>query len=191
MHTPKAWIGVVSQAHVRRGVEGGFAQLCHGKRGPLARMRRGDWLAYYSPATQLTGGSPLKAFTALGQLVDDDTFEFDMGGGFVPWRRRVEFLAATRVAPLELLRPVLSFTRGGANWGLLARRGHFEATLDDVGAIAGALGVSAFPPVAQMLGQRNAPHPDDAAAGRDARSAPAVSPLRALHAPERADGHSP
>jgi hypothetical protein len=190
MHTPQAWIGVVSQAHVMRGVEGGFAQLCHGKRGPLARMRRGDWLAYYSPTTQLGAGTPLKAFTALGQLLDDDPFEFDMGGGFVPWRRRVSFVPATRVAPLELLRPVLSFTRGGASWGLLARRGHFEATLDDVRAIASGLGVSPFPLVAQVLGQRHAPAPDDAAAGRDARDAPAVSSLRALHAAERADGHS-
>lgn len=33
----KAWIAVVSRAHVMRGVEGGFAQLCHGKRSPLAR----------------------------------------------------------------------------------------------------------------------------------------------------------
>ena len=43
------WLGVVSRAHVERGVAGGFAQLCHGRAAPLARMQTGDWLIYYSP----------------------------------------------------------------------------------------------------------------------------------------------
>jgi hypothetical protein len=29
------WIGVVSKEHVMRGVQRGFAQVCHGKEGPL------------------------------------------------------------------------------------------------------------------------------------------------------------
>ena len=37
--SPRAWVGVVSRAHVLRGVEGGFAQLCHGKHAPLSRDR--------------------------------------------------------------------------------------------------------------------------------------------------------
>ena len=36
--TTKYWIGTVSREHVRIGVEGGFCQVCHGKKGPLARM---------------------------------------------------------------------------------------------------------------------------------------------------------
>jgi hypothetical protein len=66
-----AWLGVVSRAHVQRGVAGDFAQLCHGKALPLRRMRRGDWLVYYSPSIE-GGGAPLRAFTALGQLSDGD-----------------------------------------------------------------------------------------------------------------------
>ena len=38
------WIGVVSQAHVKIGVEGGFIQLNHGKKAPLQRFRAGDGL---------------------------------------------------------------------------------------------------------------------------------------------------
>lgn len=34
----KFWIGVVSENHVKRGVEGEFCQVCHGKGGPLKRM---------------------------------------------------------------------------------------------------------------------------------------------------------
>ena len=73
-----AWLGVVSRAHVQRGVGDGFAQLCHGKAFPLRRMRRGDWLVYYSPGIEM-GGTPLRAFTALGQLEDEEVFPCDMG----------------------------------------------------------------------------------------------------------------
>jgi hypothetical protein len=51
-----------------RGVEGGFAQLCHGKRLPLEKMSVGDWLVYYSPRTEMRGGEPLREFTALGRV---------------------------------------------------------------------------------------------------------------------------
>jgi hypothetical protein len=32
------WVGVVSKEHVDIGVAGGFAQVNHGKAGPLERM---------------------------------------------------------------------------------------------------------------------------------------------------------
>ena len=71
---PRYWIGVVSRAHVRRGVEDGFAQLGHGKDAPLRRLSRGDWLIYYSPRTAHPDGEPLQAFTAIGRVEDDDVF---------------------------------------------------------------------------------------------------------------------
>ena len=99
----RAWVGVVSRAHVLRGVEGGFAQLCHGKRLPLERMSVGAWLVYYSPKTDLHGGEPLRAFTALGRVHGERTVLFDMGGGFVPYRREVRFARAAREVPLARL----------------------------------------------------------------------------------------
>lgn len=33
-HSPRFWVGVVSESHVVRGVEGGFCQVCHGKSAP-------------------------------------------------------------------------------------------------------------------------------------------------------------
>ena len=41
---PRYWVGVVSKNHVLRGVEGNFCQVCHGKGGPLNRMKKGDYL---------------------------------------------------------------------------------------------------------------------------------------------------
>lgn len=137
---PRAWIGVVSRSHVWRAVEGGFAQVCHGKQGPLLRMRPGDWLIFYSPATELHVGEPLRAFTAIGRVKEGDPYRFYMGGGFEPYRRDISYFKAKEV-PLAGLSAVLHFTQRGSNWGMLARRGHFEIDLHDRDLIARAMGV--------------------------------------------------
>jgi EVE domain len=137
---PRAWVGVVSRAHVRRGVAGGFAQLSHGKRDPLARMNVGDWLVYYSPRTDFPDGAPLRAFTALGQIVGEEVYAFDMGGGFVPYRRDVAYLKGLREAPIRDVGSELAFVTRQANWGMLARRGHFEIDVADLYRIATAMG---------------------------------------------------
>ena len=138
---PRAWVGVVSRGHVLRGVEGGFAQLCHGKRLSLERMNVGDWLVFYSPRTDLHGGEPLRAFTALGRVQGRHAEPFDMGGGFVPYRREVRFERAAREVLLARLTERLGFIRDNPHWGMLARRGHFEISLEDLRLIATAMGV--------------------------------------------------
>jgi hypothetical protein len=135
----RAWLGVVSREHVRRGVAGGFAQVCHGKAAPLKRMRRGDTLIYYSPS-EVMNGAPLKAFTAIGEVSDDTVFEFDMGDGFVPYRRRVHYHSAAEV-PLETVRDELNLCQP-ANWGIALRRGLLSLTDQDLHTIAREMGVS-------------------------------------------------
>ncbi|HET9952944.1 MAG TPA: EVE domain-containing protein [Polyangiaceae bacterium] len=135
----RAWVGVVSRAHVQRGVAGGFAQVCHGKRAPLARMGSGDWFVYYSPTTEFKGGLPLRAFTAIGRIRTDVTYAFDMGEGFVPYRRDIAYEGVLREVPVQELSRELRFIRENPNWGMLARRGLFEIPLEDMRAIALAL----------------------------------------------------
>ena len=137
-----AWLGVVSQAHVQRGVAGGFAQLCHGRQQPLRRMRRGDWLVYYSPSVEM-GGSALRAFTAIGRVEDDEVFPFDMGGGFVPFRRRLKYARAREVALDTLKHELALCARPG--WGMLLRRGHVPLETGDLATIATAMGVEPGP----------------------------------------------
>lgn len=139
----RAYVGVVSQAHVLRGVAGGFAQLCHGKRGPLARMRAFDLLFYYSPTTERGGGERLQAFTAVGQVVGQEVYPFDMGGGFQPFRRDVRYLEADVVA-LAAVRAQLAFARD-ATWGMKARRGHFEIAAADARVLLRAMRARARP----------------------------------------------
>ena len=135
----KFWIGVVSRAHVLIGVEGGFAQVNHGKKAPLQRMRAGDGLAYYSPRTDYPDGEPLQMFTAIGVVRTGDVYQADMGGGFEPFRVDVDWLpcAETPIRPLIAQR---SFIRDPAHWGAAFRFGHLEASEADFRLIAGAMG---------------------------------------------------
>jgi hypothetical protein len=134
----KAWLGVVSRAHVRHGIAGGFAQLCHGKAQPLRRMRGGDWLVYYSPTLEM-GGAPLRAFTAIGRVDESEMYTHDMGGGFVPFRRNVVYADAREVA-LDSIKDRLILC-AKANWGMALRRGHLPLAAMDFAVIAGAMDV--------------------------------------------------
>ncbi len=122
------WLGVVSRQHVRRGVELGIAQVGHGKRSPLERMEPGDGLVYYSPRDQLRAGTPVKAFTALGRIVDAEVWQADEGS-FRPWRRRVDYLEG-REAPIGPLLGVLDLT-SSPHWGHALRRGLLDLTEHD------------------------------------------------------------
>jgi EVE domain len=140
--TSRYWIGVASKDHVRRGVEGGFCQLGHGKKTALERMKPGDWIVYYSPRTMLKGGETIQAFTALGQIADGDVQVGDMGANFKPYRRDVRFLEVTD-APIRPMLEHLSFILDPKRWGYPFQRGHLEMTRADFDVIAKSLGLDA------------------------------------------------
>lgn len=74
-----AWLGVVSAEHVRRAVDLGIAQIGHGKRSGLARMKAGDVLVYYSPVESIGDRDPLREFTALGVIEEGEIWQADEG----------------------------------------------------------------------------------------------------------------
>lgn len=86
------WIGVASRDHVIKGVQGEFAQLCHGKKTPLKKMNTGDLLIYYSSKKSLKENKPYQKFTAIGRVVGDNVYQVDMGNGFMPFRRNIDFI---------------------------------------------------------------------------------------------------
>ncbi|WP_127549913.1 EVE domain-containing protein [Paenibacillus amylolyticus] len=132
------WIGVVSASHVNVAVEGGFAQLCHGKSALLRQMSAGDWLIYYSPRTDKSTGKPLQAFTAIGHIIDDRIYQYQMSESFVPFRRDLRYLPCRDVKIATLL-DQLSFTRENRNWGFPFRKGHFEIGAEDFMMIASSM----------------------------------------------------
>lgn len=134
------WINTVSRSHVRAGVEGGFTQADHGKNTQLKRLEEGDLIVFYSPRTELRGGEPLQAFTAIGRIADEEPYQVEMKPDFHPWRRRVEFLK-NEEAPIRPLIQELSFIKNKQHWGYPFRRGLFEVERADFERIAEAMDV--------------------------------------------------
>ena len=98
------WLGVASKDHVALGVADGFCQLCHGKKAPLQRMRRGDYILYYSPKQEFRSRRPYQAITACGVVTEDVVYQYEMFPGFVPYRRDIEWQEPIREVPLDILR---------------------------------------------------------------------------------------
>jgi len=117
-----AWIAVACAEHVRRGRQGGFMQVCHGKAAPLRRIQPGDAVAYYSPTIALGGKAPCRSFTAAGTVTEREPYVVDMGAGFRPWRRDVRWFD-THDTPIAPLLDRLAFTAGKKNWGYQFRFG--------------------------------------------------------------------
>lgn len=133
-----AWIAVASAEHVRRGRAGGFMQVCHGKAAPLRRIRPGDRVVYYSPTDKFGAADGLKSFTAIGTVLPGEPYQFDMGGGFIPFRRDVSWWPAEE-APIQPLLDRLELTAGVRNWGYPFRFGLLPVSLGDFDRIAEAM----------------------------------------------------
>jgi len=133
------WIAVASAQHVRRGRKDGFMQVNHGKAAPLRRIKPGDGIIYYSPTTILGEKDGLQAFTAIGTVREGEPYQGEMGGGFTPFRRDVEWMAAAE-APIKPLLDRLDFTAGKSNWGYQLRFGLFPVSAADFALIAEAMG---------------------------------------------------
>lgn len=132
------WIAVASAEHVRRGREEGFMQVCHGKAAPLRRIRPGDHVVYYSPTAEFRKPDRLQAFTAIGIATAGMPYQVDMGGGFLPFRRDVDWRPA-REAPIRPLLDQLDFTADSRNWGYQLRFGLFAIGAHDLAVIAAAM----------------------------------------------------
>ena len=133
------WLAVASAEHVRRGRSEGFMQVSHGKAAPLKRVKPGDRVVYYSPTVKLGGKDKLQAFTAIGIVKDREPYRFDMGKGFMPYRRDVDWAKADE-APIRPLLDRLEFTTGKPNWGYQLRFGLFAISGADFCLIAQAMG---------------------------------------------------
>jgi EVE domain len=141
------WIAVASAEHARRGrdactdAQSGFMQVCHGKRAPLARVQPGDRVAYYSPTVTMGGKDKLQSFVSIGIVQSTAPYPFDMGGGFVPYRRDVQYLQATE-APIAPLLNDFEFVEDRQRWGYKFRFGLFKISDHDMRLIADAMGAS-------------------------------------------------
>lgn len=135
MQDKKYWIGVASQDHVMNAVQGGFAQLCHGKQAPLKKMSTGDWIIYYSPKVTFKEKTLYQKFTAMGKVIDDRIYLVEVGSDFKPYRRNIGFISCKETS-IQPLISQLSFIKSTKYWGYSFRFGHFEINEKDFKLIA-------------------------------------------------------
>ncbi|GAB3516517.1 EVE domain-containing protein [Emticicia fontis] len=131
----KYWIIVASKDHVKTGIAEGIAQACHGKSSPLKRMRKNDFIIYYSGKQTLGKPEPCQEFTAIGKVVDDETYQVQMSEDFCPSRRNIEFLPSADVSILPLISG-LDFIQNNKSWGYPFRFGFFEINQHDFDMIS-------------------------------------------------------
>lgn len=90
---------------------------------------------FCSPKLSFRGKKAYKKFTALARVKEGDVYQGDMGGGFMPYRRDVEFLRCEGADILPLI-PQLTFIHNKRSWGFVFRFGFFEIARDDFERIA-------------------------------------------------------
>ncbi|WP_166996639.1 EVE domain-containing protein [Paramicrobacterium fandaimingii] len=134
------WLGVVQRDHVRDAVRLGIGQLNHGSREAISTLNEADGLVYYSPRETLDG-EPLRAFTAIGRVADDDVYSADRraDASARQWRRRIDWYRPAIEAPIRPLKPHLDLTRSSRNWGMKLRPGLVELSRHDWDAIRAAM----------------------------------------------------
>jgi len=126
----KYWIVVASKDHVKNGIAEGIAQACHGKSSPLKRMKKGDFVIYYSGKQTLGKPDKCQEFTALGKVIDDEVYQFHVSEDFCPSRRNIEFLPCEDISILPLIED-LNFIQNKKSWGYPFRFGFFEINNHD------------------------------------------------------------
>ncbi len=131
----KYWIIVASKDHVKTGVAEGIAQACHGKSSPLKRMRKDDFVIYYSGKQTFGKTEMCQEFTAIGKVKDDEVYPFQMSADFCPFRRNIQFFESEDVSIRPLIND-LEFIRNKKSWGYPFRFGFFEIQKHDFDLIS-------------------------------------------------------
>ena len=131
----KYWIIVASKDHVKTGIAEGIAQACHGKSSPLRRLKKGDFVVYYSGKQALDKPDKCQEFTAFGKVADEDIYHFQVSEDFCPSRRNIEFVQCTDTSILPLIDD-LDFIKNKKSWGYPFRFGFFEINQHDFDLIS-------------------------------------------------------
>jgi EVE domain len=140
------WVAIACAEHARKGRDTcteaghGFMQVCHGKRAPIARVKPGDRVAYYAPTITMGGKDKLQSFVSIGIVQSAEPYAFDMGGGFVPFRKDVLYVKAQE-APIAPMLNEFEFIENRQRWGYKFRFGLFSISDHDMLLIARAMQV--------------------------------------------------
>lgn len=143
MKNTKYWLTIISKEHTQRGVANSFIQVCHGKQGPLKRMKKGDFLVVYSSKITMEGNEKCQAFTAIGQVEDENVYQFEMSENFKPFRRNINFIDCNEISILPLINE-LAFIPNKKSWGYPFRFGFLEISENDFQLISSKMLTNEF-----------------------------------------------
>ena len=131
----KYWIAVVSKEHVQNGIKWEIMQVCHGKKRPLLRIKKEDYIIFYSSKIKRTDKLPFQKFTAIARAIDDKIYQVKMFENFEPFRRKVEFMNCKEIEIRPLIEE-LDFIPNKKSWGYPFRYGLLEITEKDFNLIS-------------------------------------------------------
>lgn len=131
----KYYIIVASKDHVTAGKENGFAQAGHGKKVQLIKLKKNDWVIYYSSKDKNQNGKAYQKFTAIGQVTDYEPYQVSINPDFKPWRRNIDFRPSTDFEIRPLVNE-LEFISNKKKWGLHLMSGFIEIGKADFERIA-------------------------------------------------------
>ena len=131
----KYWIIVASKDHVENGIKEGIAQACHGKASPLKRMRKDDFVIFYSGKKVFGKSDKCQEFTAIGKVNDDEVYQTQMTPDFCPSRRKIDFFESKNISILPLINS-LDFIKNKKSWGYPFRFGFLEINQNDFDLIS-------------------------------------------------------
>lgn len=112
--------------------------VAHGRGVAARRLGPGDGLVYYAPREGIGEGTEIRAFVAIGRVLDAPAAERVMAEGVSGWYRRMAWLAS-RPADVYPLLDNLSFVRDRRHWGMYFRRSLFEVEARDFTLIRNAM----------------------------------------------------
>ena len=78
----------------------------------------------------MNGSDKCQAFTAIGQVIDDDVYQFQMSQDFIPFRRNIKFYDCHEISILPLINE-LDFIQNKKLWGYPFRYGFLEIKEND------------------------------------------------------------
>ncbi|MCB0855091.1 MAG: EVE domain-containing protein [Bacteroidetes bacterium] len=131
----KYWIVTISKEHVLKGQEWEIMQVCHGKKSPLKRINKGDYVIFYSSKQKMKDKEPLQNFTAIAQATDDHIYQVKQFEGFEPFRRKVSFLPCEETSIRPMIND-LEFIENKSHWGFYFRYGLVQIPEKDFHLIA-------------------------------------------------------
>ncbi|KOS05268.1 hypothetical protein AM493_03880 [Flavobacterium akiainvivens] len=132
---PKYWIIVASKDHVKSAMKQGIAQSCHGKVAPLKRMQKDDFLLFYSSKMTLGKPESCQEFTAIGKVIDNEIYQYQVSEDFCPSRRNIHFFGSKDTSIIPLIND-LDFIQNKKSWGYPFRFGILEINQHDFDLIS-------------------------------------------------------